>query len=362
MDRAKIAVLAAAFSGLALQGQVQNRPQDWMTWDGSQIAVVRSGEARKLVLESPGHEGSGAKVLEGPEGTTLLEYKDHAAWASVRDVRHGTPAMYLYRSLDFKTWEVNATYSGDQGRARSIHHLDGKRYLLVSNPRFFTLGKRMSPYAIAEINEKGYLAITELVDLGLREPLVKASVSPGKAEASGEFNSKYIALLAMVLTTSPLRYPGGLALVARRPGYIWLLDDRTGAVTRCVKVFPGVSEEKLGPPHELEWGLLGCQPRPDGHLLIASREEAAVLTGMEAHPRNKHLSQLDNEHQQRVNVAQDQASISHWPTVLWWDLDPVSGKVTPEPAPQNVPHELLDLRSFQDFRFRFDIRGNLLVN
>lgn len=348
---------------LSLSAQVQNKHQDWMTWDGNRVAVVQYYHSSVLHIESMERQGSSAIEFKAPEGSYSMEYKDNAAWASVKGNSNNPQTTHLFRSLDLKVWEVNATYKGEHGRANAIHHLDGKRYFLVSGPSGFYLKNRYSPYAIAEINEKGFLDLAELVDLDLKQPLILPAPSSGAdSKPKGDFNPKYSALLGMLIVNPMIRYPGGMALVARRPGYIWLFDDRTGALKRLVRLFPGVSEEKLGPPHRLEWAILGCQPRPNGHLLIASRDEEAVLTAMDAYPTQKNLKYLEDEVQQKANHEQDQASLNRWPAIRWWDMDPATGTLSEEQPPQNVPDRIWDLQVFHNFRFRFKPDGNLLVN
>lgn len=350
-------------SALPMAAQVQNRQQDWMTWDGAQVAIIDSRPSMVLHFESLERQGASVAHLNAPEGCYSMDYKEHAAWASVKGPSDRLKTTYLYRSVDLKTWQVNATYLGEQGRANAIYHLDGKRYLLVSGPSFFQVNHAFSPYAIAEINEKGFLVLKDLIDLDLKDSLVVSTLPQhGSVQAIGEWNPKYSALLGMLFLNPMIRYPGGMALVAKRPGYIWLFDDQTGAVKRSVKLFSTVTEEKLGPPHRLEWAILGCQPRPDGHLLIASRDESAVLAAMDAFPTNKNLKYLDDEAQQKVNLEQDKANLLRWPQIHWWDLDPATGKITEEPAPQNVPDQIWDLNVFRNFRFRFRPDGNLLVN
>lgn len=363
MDFANSKVLICLLASLALSAQVQNKHQDWMTWDEGRVALVEYYDSKVLRIETMERQGSSALRLKAPEGALGMEFKDHAAWASaIGDSAH-PQITHLFRSLDLKAWEVNATYRGEQGRANAIHHLDGKRYFLVSGPSFFYLKNKFSPYAIAEINDKGHLVLTELVDLDLKQPLV-LPVPPngGDTKPKGQFNPKYSALLALLFGNPLIRYPGGMALVARRPGYIWLFDDQTGALKRSVRLFSGVTEEKLGPPHQLDWAILGCQPRRNGHLLLASRDEAAVLTAMDAYPTKKNLKYLEDEAQQKVNIEQDLASLNRWPQIRWWDLDPATGTITEEQPPENVPDRIWDLRMFHNFRFRFKPDGNLLVN
>lgn len=365
MDRRlRMAVFSCFIGALPAGAQIQNRQQDWMTWDGGHVVVLEGSPSMGLRLElPPGQQGAYAALLKAPQGCYSMDFKDHAAWASVKGSSGQPKTTHLYRSLDFKTWEVNATYLGEQGRANAIYHLDGKRYFLVSGPSFFRLNNQFSPYAIAEINEKGFLVLKDLVDLGLKDALVVPVIpQQGEAQTRGDWNPKYSALLGMFFLNPMIRYPGGMALVARRPGYLWLFDDQTGAVKRFVKLYSGVTEERLAPPHQLDWAILGCQPRPDGHLLMASREEAAVLAGMEAYPTKKNLKHLEDEAQQKANFEQDMANLRRWPQIRWWDLDPATGKITEEPPPQNLPDRILDVRTLQNFRFRFKADGHLLVN
>ncbi len=356
-------IYLCCFVSFCLNAQVQNKHQDWMTWDDSRVVTIGYSESKILRIESPVALGSSAIQLKAPENSLVMEFKDHAAWATAKGSTKNPQNAYLYRSIDLKTWDVNATYQGGNGRCVAIHHLDGKRYFLVSGPGCFYLGNKFSPYATAETNDKGILSITELVDLGLKEPLaIQSRPLAGDPGPKCEFNPKYTALLAMLLGNPMLRYPGGLVLVARRPGYLWVFDDRSGALKRNIKLFSGVTEEKLGPPNRLDWAILACQPRPNGHLLIASRDEAAVLTGMDAYPTKKSLQYLDDEVQQKANVEQDQLSLNRWPSIHWWDVDPATGTITEEQPPQNVPDRIWDLRMFHNFTFRFKPDGNLWVN
>lgn len=334
-----------------------------MTWDGNRVVWVEQADPPSLRFESPESHGSSTAKLRAPEGTLRLEFKDGMAWATVRDLTNDSKKTYLYRSHDLKTWQVNATYRGESGRSAGIHHLDGKRYFMVSTLSLFSDQDKYSPFAIAEIDDQGFLTVKSLVSLDLREPLI-LSVPPtgGGPKGRGVFNPKYSALQAMTLLNPMIRYPGGLAMIAKRSGYIWFFDDQSGELKRSIKLFSGVTEEKLGPPQQLEWAILGCQPRPNGHLLVASREEEAVLNAMSAYPTQKNLKYLKDDAQQEFNYEQDAVSLKRWPRILWWDIDPKTGLISEEQPPQNVPSQIWDLRVFHNFKFRFKPDGNLLVN
>jgi|GEM_PF-4749994 len=358
-----ISLVAFFICELQIHAQVQNAHQDWMTWDGNRVVWEEATTPPTLRFESPERQGDSIPRLIGPEGSLGLEFKDGAAWASVRGSADHPKATYLYRSLNLKTWEVNATYLGEQGRAVGIYHLDGKRYFMTSGVQGFSCQEKCSPFAIAEINDKGYLVIKDLVSLNLKEPLVfPAPTTAGGPKGQGEFNPKYSALMAVLFLNPMIRYPGGLALVAQRPGYIWLFDDQSGALKRSIRLFSGVTEEKLGPPQELEWAILGCQPRTNGHLLIASREEDAVLFSRASFPTYKNLKYINDEAQHKLDHEQDAASLQHWPRILWWDIDPKTGSIAEEQPPQKVPRNICDFRVFRNFKFRFKPDGNLHIN
>lgn len=354
--------LLAALAVAPARAQLQNKPQDWMTWDGSKVVFARADSAaRGLQAESFSRGRFQLAELKAPDGTLRLDYKDQAAWASVRgksDPNH----TVLMRSPDFKSWATHATYRGEHGRAVALYHLDGSRYLLVAGPGGFRQGDRYSPLAVGTINPEGYVGLAHLLDLGLREPLLLPPAKGGVQPGPPEWNRKYASLTLLQLLYPLIRYPGGLALVARRPGYIWLLDDKSGSVKRLIKLYPGVKEERLGPPQHLDWAILGCQPRPNGHLLLASREEDAVLNAQATYPTNKTLQALGDAWQQEQNANQDTANLRRWPRILWWDLNPEDGELQPENPPVNVPGEILDIQIFHAFRFRFQADGNLLVN
>jgi len=334
-----------------------------MTWEGTRVVSIEQGPPPTLRIESPESQGVAVSKLKGPENSLCLDFKDGAAWASVRGSGNNSGITYLYRSLDFKTWQINATYRGENGRAFAIHHLDGKHYFLRSAISLFSDQDKCSPFAIAEIDDKGFLVLNHLINLDLKEPFTLNTPKMGtNAKAGGKFNPRYSALMDMIFFHPTIRYPGGLALVARRAGYIWCFDDQSGELKRSIKLFSGVTEEKLGPPQQLEWAILGCQPRPNGHLLVASREEEAVLNAMSAYPTQKDLKYLKDDAQQEFNYEQDAVSLKRWPRILWWDIDPKTGIISEEQPPQNVPSQIWDLRVFHNFKFRFKPDGNLLVN
>ena len=361
--RSVMGLVASVMTCGALCAQIQNKPQDWTAWVGNRLAVVEQASSKILRLESVEGSSFPEVSLKAPEGTLVLEFKDQAAWATVKGSEGMPDRTLLYRSLNLKTWEVNCTYLGESGRANGIYHLDGKRYFLVSGPAFFTLAGKSSPYAIAHINDKGYLTLANLIELDLKLPLVQAAQGPADGgKSKGEFNPKYSALLGMLFGNQLIRFPGGLALVAKRPGYIWLFDERMGSLRRLVKVVPRVTEDRLGPPQQLEWAILGCQPRQNGHLLIASRDESAVLDAVASYPTRKNLKYLEDEAQQKANLEQEKASLLRWPQIRWWDLDPEDGTLTEEPPPQGAPDRIWELQILHSFKFRYRPDGSVLVN
>jgi hypothetical protein len=157
-------------------------------------------------------------------------------------------------------------------------------------------------------------------------------------------------------------------------GRFVVLDTRT-LKTRLVRLFPKIEDKRLWDFEGLgfEHALLGMQPRQNGHVLIASRSEEAVLKARDLErkaqaqvlpvdhrdpARRQELLREAWQNQDRKDLVQNYRDVgaAQYPEVLWWDLDPETGTLTREPAPHGAPGELPRADLIRRFRFRFDVK------
>lgn len=336
--------------------------QTEMVWDGGNVASIEPGMSPRLELEGAGIKGR--SIFNGPEGATSLHFWRGVAWATVPRTEGDRKLVVLLRSTNLKAWESYAQCPAEEGRPLAFYPLEDGRFLSFSGSRGFLKDGKASFWAIHQVDEKGCLRMRSLVDLGLKEPfaLVEAPKPPAKNPIC-QINPKYKTLAAMTLLdgSAPVRVPGAIILVGHRAGMLWVLDEETGFLKRRISLFSQVNEDWLAKTDELEWALLGCQPRSNGHLLLASRSEEAVTRAMKYFGYQTNLKTFKDEAKLKQADDMKTLALERFPEVYWWDLDPATGEMHKEVPPVNVPTKLWDIRTLSKFRFRFKPDGNLLV-
>ena len=110
-----------------------------------------------------------------------------------------------------------------------------------------------------------------------------------------------------------------LALVAASAGVVWTVDLQNGRVRRTCNVF-GVESKDLPHLAALKQVILGSAFRPDGDLIIASRDSKLIQAAV----------QLKSYNSITPEQLQDRRDLNWFnkelPKICWWRLNPATGE------------------------------------
>ena len=352
-------LIPALLSALSLHAQTMPAVQREMIWDRGSVVSIHLGPSPHLETDTPGARALAR--LKAPDGTTALHHWDGASWATVRHGSGPERQTVLYRSVHHGPWEREATYLAPQGHPLALYPLQANRFLGFS-PNGFVKGDKGAFWAIFSRDMNARLHLDALVDLDLKEPL-GVFIPPREAQQPGKvgFNPKYKVLAAMALGegNAPVRVPGFIVVVGHRPGYLWVYRDTDGAFLRRIQVIRTMSDDLLAKVQEIEWAILGCQPRSNGHLLVAARSENAVLNSLKTHGHALNLADMKDPEKFQEKMRRNQRALEDEPNLHWWDVDPETGDMFREVPPLNVPDRFWDPAQLSKFRFVFRSNGDL---
>ena len=157
----------------------------------------------------------------------------------------------------------------------------------------FTDGREAAPCAWWKQDDEGRLHPEALVPIEL-EGAVFRPVPVGRTFWA-HLEPRYRGLAPFL--EHPVRVKGAFLVVSMHAGILWVIKDGNPLPSQAIKLVSLDAARLAGRvPHDSV--LLGLQPMPNGHVLIAMRSEQAVLD--------------------------PPGSVAH-PQILWKDLDPLEG-------------------------------------
>jgi hypothetical protein len=241
----------------------------------------------------------------------------------------------------------------------SFARLDNGNFLAVAFRPSFTTEGGYTPWAILETTPKGELRQKEALGGGLTR-----SVWADPIDKQGWGRSNYPRWWAPLPTI--LRTPEHVVVGYEDIGWFFVFRTRDGAFERRVAMFDFIDEEvmqKTGPSPYPYVGL-GCQPQPDGRILVASRSREAIEQAGRAFVAHIPLEIVENhkkvlDWEKKTQWIRDE-NLRQFPHVAWWSLDPATGKVSPEEPPHRFPDRIQSETELQNWFWRFKADGNLV--
>lgn len=373
-------------------------------WDGGRLFETGSGGIKELDqiqplarFGQPPRDMAWYFTFDVVEGAAYAWGfgDDRASGQKGRDLQDLRRTLYIYRNGGAR-WELwDTLQTTPDAFIGWVRPLEGGGYLLGG--RFDDAEMhRADPLAVATRNGHGQLVIhdTEEADLGAPTFIwgtPERVLSVDEAQSynynrprwihNRELLGAYDALLGAF--SHQIRVPGHIVLVGRHLGIFIVISARTGKVERVARLFDDLPEDAMTTPEAYEYGLLGVQPRPDGHLLIAARSEDAVVQSRTwkpdlAPPEPVRLSfteafgksaedqgDLLEEKQDAADRARAgevrEARLRHFPDLIWWDFNPDTGTFRRERAPDGVPEQFPSTAALRAFGFSFKPDGNLEI-
>jgi hypothetical protein len=373
-------------------------------WDGGRLFETGSGGIKELdQIQPPARFGQPPRdmawyftfdVVEGAAYAWSFG-DDRASGQKGRDLKEIRRTLYIYRNAGAR-WELwDTLQTTPEAFIGWLRPLEGGGYLLGG--RFDDPEQhRADPLAIAMRNGHGQLVIHDTEEADLGAPTFVWG-NPGKVFSADESQSYtydrsrwmhnpklYGAFDALMGGFShQIRVPGHIVLVGRHLCIFIVISARTGKVERVARLFSDLPDDAMTTPEAYEFGVLGVQPRPDGHLLIAARSADAVtqsrtwkpdlpppdpvrLTFTEAYGKSaEDQGDLLEEKQDAADRARAaelrEARLRHFPDLVWWDFNPDTGAFRREQAPEGVLEQFPSTAALRAFAFSFKPDGNLEI-
>ncbi len=355
-------MLVLGIIALPLSAQIRsglNKPQ---TWDGGKTFRVVFGVAQEVVIEGPGrnpavrfalpkdtlncsiHEGTGLALTKGPE-----------------------PKLRpILESIGFNKWFLLGMYDGRSTKENPEPGLP-THILALGDGKFFLVGSSLHPFeyagargffAFGAFDTKGRLKVQSLADarFGFPADLCQKNRKSGEPWIEPSLN----ALEDLMGWDEPIRTSDHIILVSKHTGIFVVLDERA-RFKRQVEIFHGRFSSWREEPAPHEDVIIGCQPRSDGSILVATRSRDAVERGMKAYTRSYgSFNPKDPAAWNQQQIAED-LSIRLFPHILWWLVDPATGTVSETSTPLGAPNRLKDRVHLAEFKFHLDPADKFVV-
>lgn len=373
-------------------------------WDGERLFEAGCRVIRELdQIQPPMALGSAPTDLGWYFNYDIVEgaayawtFGDERAYGQKgRELHEIRRTLYVYRNGGAR-WELWDTLQAPKDAFIGwMRPLEGGGYLLGGRFENAEM-RRADPLAVAKSNGHGKLMIqsTEDVDFGAptfvwghpSEVVPPREVTADIKDGPRWFPNQKVIGAFDALSSSfarPIRVPGHIVLVGRHLGIFIVISSRTGKVERVARLFNDLPDDAMTAPEAYEFGVLGVQPRPDGHLLIAARSGDAVaqsrtwkpdlpspepvrLSFTEAFGKSaEEQGDLLEEKQDTADRARAgevrEARLRRFPDLVWWDFNPDTGIFRRERAPDGVPERFPSTAALRDFRFSFKPDGNLEI-
>lgn len=316
---------------------------------------------------------------------------DRASGQRGRDIKDIRSTIYIYRNGGAR-WELWDTLKVPaDGVVTWLRPLESGGYLLGGRFPDEEM-RRQDPLAIARNNGHGRLVIHETEEIDPEHPAFvygrPSAVLPARNRVPGIndqprwFPNPEALGFHGAWGTQTIRVPGHLVFIDLHLGRFLCVNARSGKVERQTSLF-NLPEEALKAPMDYEFAVLGAQPRPSGHILIAARSEEAILQsptwtpdlpppeavrlsaseafGRTAEEQGEALEMKQEARDRARGLEAQAARLKAFPDLVWWDFDPDTGAFRREPPPQGVPERFPSLAALKAFTFRFKADGNLQV-
>ncbi len=316
---------------------------------------------------------------------------DRASGQKGQGLKELRATIYIYRNGGTR-WELWDTLKGlPYGSVAWLRPLEGGGYLVGGRFPDEEM-HRQDPLAIVRENGHGKLIVQETEEIDPNQPaflygrpsdlLPSHEVYPGVNDQPRWFPNPNAFGVYNGFDSQTIRVPGHLVFIDLHFGRFLTVNARTGRVERRNGLFD-LPKDAVMDPMDYEYAILGVQPRPDGHLLIAARGADAVQQSRTWKPDlpppepvrlsfTESFGKSPEEQGEAMEMKQDQAKLDRakqaqearlkaFPDLVWWDFDPDTGAFRQEPPPMGVPDKFPSLAALQAFRFTFKPDGNLEI-
>lgn len=337
-------VMFAVSAWMPLRSQIYFKDFEPNFFDAGKLVLLRGGAGLEV--------GGDAGLVFGPDGRILssaprpgpnarMDYSAGTFWSYERTAfdREKRESTGVVRGFQGGKWSIlgKGTFKGI-GPSMIYRLGDGNWLGIAAVPEIFQRNGSSAPFAVLKANDRGELEVHTTMDAGLEKPFFGRE---GKTVYYRTMVMPLIGAISAFLRTED-------AIILCTPfGHFWIFDAEDGHLRCLARLYPSIKDEELTgrSPHHLLPGIHGIGGRPDGKILISCRSEGAVAFGM----AGRSTPGSDPE---ALKAAADEVN-ARFPGVEWWVLDPATGKLEREAAPEGLPTNLFSEQEVMDFNWRF---------
>ncbi len=326
--------------------------QQW--WDGNRLFTTNSPVVTE---ERPGQKARSHK----PPGFFRQVVKG-VAYATQK-VQGEVPKLWICRTTDLEHWEKLVYFENPGFKVLDLCPLENGRYLVLSGFWPWIKDGKAAPWAIWKPNETGKLELASLENGGLdlydvrRVPAKEPGEPPAEvAEPKPGMESAAMELGLTFFT----QVEGGVAVVWVSQGKVLVFSGEDGRWRRTGTLFPSM-EDSAHAKKPKPLVFLGSRPTQNGHLLLASRSEDAVLHAQAFFPAPAPLGADDRD--PKDDETAHNKELEAFPEIFWWDFDPVTAHfVRQNPPPAGMPDKILKASIFESFNFWMNVKDQPILS
>lgn len=333
------------------EGYLRSGFDGYQWWDGSRLFSMQNPAA--LTEDLPKKK---SKVHKIPIGVKIRQLAKGVAYG-IRRSDAEPDKLWICRSVDLEHWTNEAFFEKPGFRVLDFYPLENGRYLVAKLFEPWIKDGKASPWAVWQPNEQGKLELTSIEDGGLdlfdvRSVPDKEPGKPARPKAFPKPGKEFLPMELGLTTFTPVKE--GVAVVWASQGKVLIFSEKNGAFRRMGTLFSSMEDpENAKKPKDLVF--LGARPTQEGHLLIVSRTEDAVLHARAFFPSTAPLGREPED--PKAEEAAHNRALEAFPDILWWDFDPVTAHFVKLTPPQGMPDKLLKASTFQAFNFWMNLKN-----
>lgn len=325
---------------------VSKRPQPQIMWgeDGSLALIEQAGTALKMGNPKTGN----FQQIHLPSGTLGVSvFESQISCARFED---GKFLLSRFGAGDAaRTFIIDAEMGTDsRGFPMALYETkEPGLYLGINVDTGFVKSGEASCCAWWREAGDGRFVMESIISIGLDHPLYL----PVRKDGQSLYAQSHLSYGGMFpILDYPIRVSGAFIVVSWSAGKMWVIRDGDLFPMRTIEL-ASLKPDQIAGKVQFPAVMLGVQPMPNGHLLVAKRD-ASTLNQNRSMDRPKPSDQSMSPSEECTRIE-------------WVDVDPMIGTLRPAKPERDLPSDLpVMLNSKRDvdmFRFGLNLKGQVVI-
>lgn len=361
MKRVALILAVLTIPVLAQDSSIPGIPkfQSQLVWDQQGVSCILIGpHGRGVDIFT---QGKAPREFKSPEGQRILTWSEGRFYALKTTL--GFEKVFLMASQEGGGFQEVGEFLETKQNLPLDYCVPLRKeglFLGACSAFGFVKDGKSSLIGIFRLREDGKLILEDVADIRLEHPLFRIG-KPKPDETFVALDPAYTALAPFL--EHLIQTDDYLVFASIRAGILWILDRERGSVRRTVNLY-SVEDKDLGGTSDLETAILGIQPRSDGKVVIAARDEVAFWTAgkfFKYQKKENHKAIWEEDAGPTTDATDDPlhrkleafSAIRTFGDIRWWELDPITGKLE-QIYPEGAPTRIQTPQDLKRFHFYFE--------